>query len=221
MLKAIIFDLDGTTLDSIEGILVSLNEANMTHKLKPITVEMAKNFIGDGVDMLVKRSIVHSRDIAKINSIDNDLFKRVKDTYMDAYEKNRISLSKEFDNVSKTLSELKSKGIILGILSNKPHVDTVPMIKYFFNDLFDIVYGSCDKTGTKPDTKGIDFILNELQIEKDEILYVGDSDIDLYLCENAKIKSVYCTYGYAHEGILERHKPDFIIDKFEDIKNII
>lgn len=220
MIKALIFDLDGTLTDSILGIKDSINEGLLQNGYEVISKEEAVLYIGDGIKELISRSIVHSRDENKTKLVGDDEYQAVLKIYLDKYKEYRISKTKEFPLMSKTLRVLKERGYKLFVLSNKLDSDVKPMIEYFFKGLFDEALGESPLIGTKPDIKGINYILSKYNLAKDEILYVGDSHVDMETCNNAQIKSVVCEYGYERLYNLDEYHPTYKIKEPIDLLNI-
>lgn len=221
MIKAIIFDLDGTILDSITGIQDSINEGLKKINEVLITKEEALMYIGDGLDQLIKRSIAHTRDEKIISLIDDDRYQIVVNEYLKYYQEYRISRTKEFAGITDTLLKLKKQGYKLFVISNKLDSDVKAMMDYFFKGIFTEALGESPLAGTKPGTKGIEYIENKYNIRNDEILYVGDSHVDMEFSKNAKVRVVACMYGYERIYDLKKYNPDYIINKPSEILSII
>lgn len=220
MIKGIIFDLDGTLTDSILGITDSINAGLKACGIDLISKEEAICYIGDGLEELILRSIAHSREALLTKNVKKEIFNTVKDIYMMEYKVNRIVKTKEFPCMTKVLMELKTRGYRLFVLSNKIQSDVGPMIDYFFPNIFDESLGECELIGKKPDVKGINYILNKYNFTKDEVLYVGDSHVDMETCQNAQIKSIVCNYGYERIYDLSQYNPTYYVDCPQDILKI-
>lgn len=220
MIKALIFDLDGTLTDSIIGIMDSINEGLVSNGFSKITKEEAIYYIGDGIKELITRSIAHSREKSKTNLVLDSDYQKVLRIYLKKYQEYRISKTKEFPQMSATLEKLKKQGYKLFVLSNKLDSDVKPMIDYFFKGVFDEALGESPLIGTKPDIKGINYILDKYGLNKEEVLYVGDSHVDMETCDNAKIKSVVCEYGYERIYNLDEYHPTYKIKRPIDLLEI-
>lgn len=221
MIKALIFDLDGTLTDSIVGIMDSINEGLLASGLDKISREEAIYYIGDGIHELITRSIAHSRDEALTKLVKKSDYEAVLKIYLEKYQEYRITKTSEFPRMTEVLTTLKQKGYKLFVLSNKLDSDVKPMIDYFFKGLFDDALGESPLIGTKPDVKGIYYILNKYDLKKGEVLYVGDSHVDMQTCNNAQIKSVVCSYGYERIFDLDKFNPTYKIEKPIDLLEIL
>lgn len=213
MYKWMIFDLDGTLVNSISDIRnainITFNNNNLDAKY---TDDDCIKFIGSGARVLIKRALEKF-------SNDDLLLEKLLNEYNEYYNKHSLIITKPFDGAVETLEYLKSNNIKLGVLSNKPDVDTKNIVKHFFNDIFDVVQGQVSHIKTKPDPEGINYICKEFNIKKEELLYVGDMSNDMEVSINSNIDFCLCDFGYGKYQKLDKYK--YKINKFSDLKNII
>jgi phosphoglycolate phosphatase len=198
MKKCIIFDLDGTLLNTIDDICDSLNAALRDNLLSEIDVEKCKYMVGSGVDVLIQRAVP---DLLKQES--------VKKAYMAYYEKNQKNRTQPYPHIMDLLSRLKTTSIRLAVLSNKPDIDTKRVADYYFPGIFDIVMGKKEYNLPKPAIDGCLEIMNQLQIF-DSILYVGDTNVDMQTAKNAGYQAVAVSWGFRKKEELEQY--DYMID---------
>ena len=191
MYQALIFDLDGTLLDTIRDITEAINQAlsdcGYTYRYDK---EGTKSLIGDGVDMLIARALKEKKG-------DGDAFSRFKSVYMPYYLAYQNTHTSPFDGILEALKELKDRGVDLYIVSNKPdHLvkDLIP--KHFGDGLFKEFFGQAEGEPVKPDPHLVNRIIKKYGYSKDEVLYVGDSLPDVLTAENAKVDCALCTWGY-------------------------
>lgn len=214
--KVIIFDLDGTLLDTIGDIRNAVNKALCQNGfIINYTRNEIESFIGSGEYILIKRAL------KKFNVCDEETIKTVRKTYNRFYASNCMNETKLFDNMEIVLKELKNLGYKLVVFSNKPNTEVVPIVNYYFdNSLFSVVRGSFDNIPVKPNPKGLELIKEELGIATNsEIYYVGDSKVDMETGKNAGLFTIGVSYGYEDINVLKSYNPDLIIDSPVELLN--
>lgn len=214
MKKLVIFDLDGTLVDSIGSIADACNEALAKNGLEKRTIEEYKYFAGDGALELVKRAVYASGDI------NYKKLEKVYEVYKDIFAKDCTRGVKPFEHINTLLQELKNKNIKLAILSNKPHERTLYVVeKIFGNNIFDMVLGYKDEETKKPSPYGAILIANNLNIEPKDCIYVGDTDTDMQTGINAGMYTIGVTWGFREKQELIDNKANNIIDNPMDLLN--
>ena len=214
MIKGIIFDLDGTTIDTLEDIQDSLNKALIEYGFKPRTYDQVRRGVGTGFLNLVKHSIDKDLKEEKIVEIAN--------RYWDIYSDNNENKTKPFKGVADLLETLQNKGIKIAINSNKSDKNTKKLIyKYFPGINFTTVLGAQKDIKHKPDPQGALMIVDDMNLSKDEVIYVGDSETDIQTGKNTKLKTVGCAWGYRGEEVLKKENSDFIIYKPAELLEVI
>lgn len=213
--KAVIFDLDGTLLNSVEDIADSLNFTLKHHGLKEHSTEEVKDWIGEGAVELMRKAI--PADKMKHLDIQRFLWE-----YRESYRINCTVKSRLYDGIPSMLDALVSRKIQLNILSNKPDELTILVSRHFFHRWkFQNILGMRDKVPRKPDPTAAIEIARNLGMHTSELLYIGDSGIDIETARNAKMKVVAVSWGFRMKTELELLKPDYIIDKPEELIEII
>lgn len=209
MSKLAIFDLDGTLLNTIDDITDSMNLALQDSGLRTITVEECKYMVGSGVDNLVRKALN-----------DQKYFNEVKTKYMEYYEKLQKNKTRPYDYIPEVIKAIKDKGIKIAILSNKPHDDAIRVVDYFFDkDLFDLVLGKKPANRIKPDIDGCLEILKTLSFNKENVLYIGDTNVDMQTAVNAGFISVAVAWGFRKADELKDYH--YIIDDPRQLLDII
>lgn len=214
MIKGIIFDLDGTLLNTIEDLANACNYALTTLGYKTHEVEKYKTFVGNGRYKLVERMLPEDR--RDMENIEKAL--KLFDTY---YEKHMIDMTKPYDGIMEMLDSLINRGINIAVVSNKPHEFTTEVVKNYFGDRFKVVYGHKKNTKEKPDPWAVLEVIEEFNVNKDECLYIGDSEIDINTAKNAGVKSVGVEWGFRGKGELEAAGANYIVNKPEQILEIL
>jgi phosphoglycolate phosphatase len=212
--KAVIFDLDGTLLNSLIDIADSVNFVLKKHNLPVHELEDYKMMIGNGIEKLVERAL--PKEISK-SEFDNYLTE-----IKTVYKKNQIAKTKPYDGIIEMLKELEKNKISLNILSNKPIEFTIMVVKHFFSDIkFDNVLGARPNIPIKPNPHAVFEIIENLKLQKEDVLYVGDTGTDIQTANAAELNSVGVLWGFRGLEELMENEAEFIINKPQELNNII
>lgn len=214
--KALIFDLDGTLIETLKGIT---DAVNLTFEQCGINIKRdyneAKAFIGAGADEFLRRA-------CKGMEIDEKLGRKLGEAFIKNYDAIQNEASTPFPGMNKLLINLKKNGYILTIASNKPHVLLQHIIKDKFPEVkFDAVLGQRDGIPHKPDPYVINEIRNMFALDKKDCLYIGDSEYDYLTAKNAEIDCLIVKYGYGFYDQDFVKKSRFAVDSVEDIAKIL
>lgn len=215
MYKLIIFDLDGTLLNTIDDIKDSLNFAVEKQGLPSYSVDKVKKFVGSGVKQMIVRALEGLTE-------DKSLMQIITKDYTDKYNLIQKDKTKPYDNIIETLNRLKEKGITLAVLSNKPIQDTKNIISYYFNDsIFDSVFGQIEGIPVKPDPTLVHKIINNYSFNYEEVLFIGDSDVDMMTAKNANVDSVFVSWGFRNYEDVKHIGIDYVVTDPLEIISII
>ena len=214
-IKAMIFDLDGTLLDTLQDIADSLNPALVAMGLKPHHVNEFLNFVGDGVFELVKRAVPKDyRDDWTVGK----LVEGFRDNYK-TFWSNRTVI---YPGVSELLKELHARGIRTCVLSNKPDDFTCEMVDHYFHDHpFDFVMGHKKDFPAKPDPDSTLHILETLGVTKDQAAYIGDMHVDIETGINAGILPVGVSWGFQSAEKLREMGAKVIVDHPQELLELV
>jgi len=211
----IIFDLDGTLLNTLDDISDAMNYALSKCEFNPYSIDQYRYFVGSGVDILVKRAL------QKYDYTQED-FDNVKNAYLEQYQKVQDHKTRPYPGILELIDILYRQNIKLAILSNKPHQDTIDVVtKYFDINKFNIVLGQRKGIAIKPSPQSVYEILGHFNLDKDNVLYVGDTDIDMQTARNAGLTSVGVTWGFRTYEELLKNNANFIINNPLDLVQII
>jgi len=209
-IEGIIFDLDGTLVDTIEDIGDATNTLLKKHGYPQYTTEDFIGWIGNGAAKFIEEAMGEEIDPAQLKNFVSE-FKEI-------YSENLHNKSKLYDGISKVLDELTSRDLKLAILSNKPHHLTEAVVRFYLSDWeFDPVFGQRVHVPRKPDPAGAIEIAYLMGIETDRILFVGDSLGDLKTSKAAGMVPVGVSWGYGlreslskNEGTLIHHPKELL-----------
>ena len=193
MKKLVIFDLDGTLTDTSEDICDNINKTLLKFGYPEITLEETVRFVGDGARKLVERAL----------KCVPENFEEILDYYNASYNFCGSPKTKVYDGVKELIRRLKEEGYLVAVISNKPQDGAEEVCKKFFSDLrLDYVFGQRDWVKPKPDGECVDIVLQELGVEKERAVFVGDSDVDARTYLNAGIKGISVLWGYREKAEL-------------------
>lgn len=216
MVKAIIFDLDGTILNTITTITHFVNQTLQKHDILPITEAECKTFIGDGAKKLIERSL-GSKGVKDSATVEKILVE-----YNSTYDADPFYLTEKYDGIEQMLVELKGRGMKLGVISNKPHTTTVSAVNHFYNDIFDAVMGGQEGIPLKPDPTAALKLLEDLGARADEVIYIGDSGVDMKFGKAFGASHTFgVLWGFRDEKELTSCGADRVFSDAESMKDTI
>ncbi|MBR3961614.1 MAG: HAD family hydrolase [Clostridia bacterium] len=202
MVKAVLFDLDGTLINSIDDLADSVNHTLGVLGYPTHETEKYKYFIGNGMRKLIERAL----GVREAEVVD-----RVLEKFMAYYREHSLDKTRPYDGVKELLSALTKKGIISVIVTNKAHAAAVKIGKHFFGDNIK-VYGQREGVPTKPDPAIVNLVLDELRLHKSECIFVGDSGMDMAVGVNSGVTPVGVSWGFRTKDELWDNGASFIAD---------
>lgn len=190
--KGAIFDLDGTLVNSLEDLADSMNSVLSDYHFPTHSLIAYKSFIGSGILNLVRVSLPETvKDEQTIRSYYNQM--------MDIYSNNCTAKTKPYDGIIFLLNELKSRKMKLSVLSNKSDEFTKKIVQELMPDYFDVVMGLKSEAHKKPNPLGALQISEDLGISPENMIYIGDTGIDMQTAQNAKMYGVGVLWGFRTE----------------------
>lgn len=210
-----VFDLDGTLIDSLLAITDNINLALKKFSYKEIGTEEAKSCLGNGAGYLVEK-------VCQIRAIREEERKEFYRAYMEIYKENPIGRTLVFDGFDRVLKKIKDRGDYLAVLTNKPHLIAEEVMEKLLNDYkFDFVLGDKEGFERKPSGKSLIDLMKRYCVEEKDTYMLGDTEVDYLTGKNAGCKTVLVTWGFREKEELEKLKPDYLIEKMEDLEKII
>ena len=216
MFKLIIFDLDGTLLDTIEDLANAVNHALVGCGCRTISIDECRRLVGRGVKNLLKDALP--------KEVRNDeMLAKMCDYFFPYYNAHMSDTTKPYEGITEAIEALAAKGMKLAVASNKFHKGTEELVESFFGHIdFVKVLGQREGFPIKPDAGVVFEIMKETpDIRQDEVLYCGDSEVDMQTGNNAGVKTLAVTWGFRSREQLMEQKPWRIIDNTSQICEII
>lgn len=211
--KLAIFDLDGTILNTIEDLADSLNYALEKNGCPKRTIAETQRFVGNGLLNLVRRAVDAETAEEKIQEILSDL--KVH------YKLHCADKTKPYEGVPELLTELKTTGYRLAVVSNKADYAVQILCRQYFPEIFDIAVGEREHVRKKPAPDSINAVLEELQTEKKQAIYIGDSEVDIETAKNAGMDSVIVSWGFREEAFLREYGAEQMVSGTEELKHCL
>lgn len=213
--QAIIFDLDGTLLDTLADIATAANVALSMEGFPEHPLDAYRRFVGNGVAILMQRALPESaREEAQIERC----AARFRDVYRDRWNQQ----TQAYGGIPELLATLRQRQLHLGVLSNKPHEFTQQCVSaYFPADWFACVLGQREGIPHKPDPSGVHEILRELQVPAERCLLVGDSAVDMQTAVRAGLKAIGVSWGFRSREELHEHGAAHVIDHPQELLTIL
>ena len=213
--KCVIFDLDGTLVDTVDDLGLACDYLLKQKGIAPQwTKDDYKAFVGNGAKLLVKRAFSGMLSETELDE-QYALFKK-------KYGEIKLDHAYVYESVAEVVKTLKGNGIKLAVCTNKPNAAAIGMVEHFFgSDTFEIVRGALDGIPKKPDPTLANEIAESLGVNAKECVWIGDSAVDIESAENFGCECIAVTWGFrSRESLLERD-PDYIIDDPKDIFKIL
>ena len=211
--RAVIFDLDGTLLQTLPDIGGSMNRVLERFGLPTHPIEAYNMMVGNGAVNLTARAI---------GGKDHPLMDQVYHAYRAEYAAHTCDQTYVYPGIREAIQELGKLGVLLTVFSNKDDPDVNSVIQHYFPEKpFAIIRGRLDGVPLKPEPDGAILIANALKLQTSEILYVGDTGTDMDCGNNANMETVGVTWGFRTREELIQHSACHIIDKPEELLNLV
>lgn len=218
-MKLIAFDVDGTLLNTFDTIFYHLNESLTENGFYKIDEpEYVRQALGYGSYYLIEQALIFHYN----HFYDKQVTEQMLEYYTNRYNSDPSHLTKPYEGIVDLLNNLKEDGYTLVAYSNKP--DTVlqgVMSDIFQDNLFDYIEGAKPETPVKPDPTALNAIIEKFNISKDDILYIGDSEVDINTAKNAGVKVMAVSWGFRDKSFLEQQNADYLVDNTTQAKEII
>lgn len=209
--KAVIFDLDGTLLNTLEDLTDSTNFSLRYFGFKEKSIDEVRRFVGSGVSKLIERCIPKGKS--------NPDFEKCLEVFKKHYAQNMFNKTKPYDGIIELLSDLKTKKIKTAVVSNKFDDAVKGLCEKYFDGLIDFCAGENEKEGIrkKPSPDTVLKVLKDFKISYDEAIYVGDSEVDIATANNSKMECVSVLWGFKDKDFLLNNGAKILISEPDEI----
>lgn len=211
MIRGVLFDLDGTLLDTLDDMADSANHVLSAMGFPTHPNEEYRYFVGDGVDVLIDRILPADRRTPELHA-------QFKAQYLPYYNAHALDKTRPYDGVFDMLHALRARGLKTAVVSNKPDLHTNYTIEHLFPpDLFDYVAGNIEGTPLKPDPAIARRALAALELRADDAVFCGDTGIDMKTARNAGCIPIGVSWGFRTRGELMENGARHVIDTPEEL----
>jgi phosphoglycolate phosphatase len=209
--KTYIFDLDGTLLDTLNDLHASCNYALRTHGMPERSLEEVRQFVGNGVKKLMERAIP--------NGLENPLFEETLQTFRQHYLLHNLDTTLPYPGIMEMLQQLKAQGKRIAVVSNKFYAATQDLCKHFFGDTIQVAIGEREDIKKKPAPDTVLEALRQLQVTRQDAVYVGDGEVDVETARNSGIPCISVLWGFRSKSFLLSHGATTFIETPNELTN--
>ncbi len=212
-IKGIIFDLDGTLLDTLEDLTDAVNHVMRQFSLETKTIDQVRSYVGNGVVNLMEQCVPGADTHAQ--------FSEILYAFMDYYEKNCDHKTKPYDGILALIEKLHSEGRQLGIVSNKFDRAVKELNRQYFHSWIDFAVGVTDAHHRKPAPDMVYACIEQMHLKPEEVVFIGDSEVDLKTAQNAGIKCISVLWGFRSLDVLQEYGATQIVSSVEELEDML
>ncbi len=213
MIDTIIFDLDGTLLNTLEDLKDSTNFALKQYGYPEHSIDDIRRFVGDGVQKLIERALPEGAA--------NPVFAECLKTFKENYAENMYNKTAPYNGVPELLLKLRDNGFKTAVVSNKFDMAVKKLCKTYFDDLIPVAIGESENVRKKPAPDSVFRAMELLKSKSENCIYCGDSDVDVHTARNSGLKCIGVTWGFRSRDLLKKEGANFIVDVPEQIFEIL
>lgn len=215
MINTVVFDLDGTLLDTLADLAASTNYALRSYAMPERTIEQVRMMVGNGVAKLIERAVPTGTPV--------EMTAEVLDCFRRHYVAHCMEATKLYDGIEAALHQLRGLGYRLAIVSNKLQGGVDELWRHYFADTIDTAVGERESEGIrkKPAPDMVELALNQLHATREEAVYVGDSDVDIATAKAAGLPCISVLWGFRDKDFLTQHGATHFAKEPREIAEII
>lgn len=213
MIDTIIFDLDGTLLNTLEDLKDSVNYALKKQNFELRTLPEIRSFVGNGIRLLMERSVPENTDAETFEICFKD--------FCDYYKIHMEDKTAPYEHINEMLTTIKKEGFKTAIVTNKADFAAQDLCKRMFGDTIDLVVGSTDDRPNKPAPDGVYYALEILGSKLENTVFVGDADTDILTANNAGLVSIGVLWGFRDREVIEKEGAKYIVSTVKDLEKLL
>lgn len=213
MNKMVIFDLDGTLLDTLDDLCNSVNYSLRTNNFPERSLAEVRTFVGNGIRLLIERSVPEGTS--------KELIGKTFECFKTYYAVHCNDKTKTYPGVMDMLKELKKNGYKIAVLSNKAQYAVTKLCDIYFNNLLDDAVGARENVAKKPSPDALYICAENNNINLNNVIYVGDSDVDVATANNAGVKGIAVTWGFRSRELLIKCGAENLADNTDELLQIL
>jgi phosphoglycolate phosphatase len=213
MNKMVIFDLDGTLLDTLDDLCNSVNYSLRTNNFPERSLAEVRTFVGNGIRLLIERSVPEGTS--------KELIDKTFECFKTYYAVHCNDKTKTYPGVMDMLKELKKNGYKIAVLSNKAQYAVTKLCDIYFNNLLDDAVGARENVAKKPSPDALYICAENNNINLNNVIYVGDSDVDVATANNAGVKGIAVTWGFRSRELLIKCGAENLADNTDELLQIL
>lgn len=214
MYQNVIFDLDGTLLNTIDDLADAANWVCLSHGWPTHTVEEYKQYVGNGMKKLAQRFVPEDWRTP-------EGLQQVLEEFMPYYDAHKEDKTAPYPGIADLLKELKGAGVNIAVLSNKAHSLVPSILEGYFPGVFSFAQGALDGLPTKPDPTLLHRLMEEMGATEKNTLFVGDSNVDIQTAKNGGLVSCGVLWGFRSRRELEQEGANFLAENTQQLKEVI
>lgn len=211
--KLVIFDMDGTILNTLEDLADALNYALDKSGYPEHTIDEVRQYVGNGIPKLIERAVPVGTDAISTNKVHRD--------FMEYYQVHCADKTRPYNGIIELITKLREKGCLTAVVSNKADAAVQELCKQYFDRCFDYAVGDREGMRKKPAPDAVNEVLQHLQVTRENAVYVGDSEVDIATARNAELDSIIVSWGFREVPFLKEQGADQIVDCAEEVAQIV
>lgn len=211
--ELVIFDLDGTILNTLDDLTDSLNYALTVNKCPERSIEEVRSFVGNGIYKLIERGVPSTASAEMIEKVYQD--------FSSYYKVHCADKTKAYDGIIELIHKLREEGIKTAVVSNKADYAVQVLCKQYFEGLFDTAVGEKPDVRKKPAPDSVNEVLNKLQICREKAVYIGDSEVDIETAKNAEMDCISVDWGFRDKAYLKEMGAMHIVSNVKELLEVL